>query len=68
MVMTTEDIVGHVREWSLDRAANMDVDKDDARAILAEFYEWIEPETSELEIVSLDEINEDEYYDYLERS
>ena len=54
MVMTTEDIVGHVREWSLDRAANMDVDKDDARAILAEFYEWIEPEDDELEIVSLD--------------
>ena len=54
MVMTTKDIVGHVREWSLDRAANMDVDKDDARAILAEFYEWIEPEDDELEIVSLD--------------
>jgi azurin len=54
MVMTTEDIVGHVREWSLDRAADMDVDKDDARAILAEFYEWIEPENDELEIVSLE--------------
>ena len=54
MVMTTEDIVGHVREWSLDRAADMDVDKDDARAILAEFYEWIEPEDDELEIVSLE--------------
>jgi hypothetical protein len=54
MVMTTEDIVGHVREWSLDRAADMDVDKEDARAILAEFYEWIEPEDDELEIVSLD--------------
>jgi hypothetical protein len=54
MVMTTEDIVGHVREWSLDRAADMDVDKEDARAILAEFYEWIEPENDELEIVSLE--------------
>ena len=54
MAMTTEDIVGHVREWSLDRAANMDVDKDDARAILAEFYEWIEPEGNELDIMSLE--------------
>ena len=54
MTATTEDIVAHVREWSLDRAANMDVDKDDARAILAEFYEWIEPEDNELEIMSLD--------------
>ena len=54
MNVTTEDIVAHVREWSLDRAADMDVDKDDARAILAEFYEWIEPEDDELEIVSLE--------------
>ena len=54
MATTTEDIVAHVREWSLDRAANMNVDKEDARAILAEFYEWIEPEDDELEIVSLE--------------
>ena len=54
MNATTEDIVAHVRAWSLDRAANMDVPKDDARAILAEFYEWIEPEDDELEIMSLD--------------
>ena len=54
MATTTEDIVAHVREWSLDRAADMDVNKEDARAILAEFYEWIEPENDELEIVSLE--------------
>lgn len=54
MATTTEDIVGYVREWSLDRASNMDIHKDDARAILAEFYEWIEPDGDELEIVSLE--------------
>ena len=54
MAITTEDIVGHIREWSLDRVANMDLHKEDARAILAEFYEWIEPEGDELEIVSLE--------------
>jgi len=54
MKMETEDIVAHVREWSLDRAADMTINKEDARAILAEFYEWIEPEDNELEIVSLD--------------
>ncbi len=54
MATTTEDIVAHVRTWSLDRAADMSVDKEDARAILAEFYEWIEPEGDELEIVSLE--------------
>ena len=54
MNATTEDIVAHVREWSLDRAADMSINKEDARAILAEFYEWIEPDGDELEIVSLD--------------
>jgi len=54
MTATTEDIVAHVREWSLDRAADMSIPKEDARAILAEFYEWIEPEGDELEIVSLE--------------
>jgi hypothetical protein len=68
IMMETEDIVAHVRGWSLDRAADMSIPKGDARAILAEFYEWIEPETPELEIVSLDEISEDEYNDYIERT
>jgi hypothetical protein len=54
MNATTEDIVAHVRTWSLDRAADMSIPKEDARAILAEFYEWIEPEDDELEIVSLE--------------
>lgn len=54
MTATTEDIVAHVREWSLDRAADMSIDKGDARAILAEFYEWIEPEGNELDIMSLE--------------
>ena len=54
MNATTEDIVAHVREWSLDRVADKSVPKEDARAILAEFYEWIEPEGDELEIVSLE--------------
>jgi hypothetical protein len=53
MITKTEDIVAHVRTWSLDRAADMDISKEDARAILAEFYEWIEPEDEEIEIVSL---------------
>jgi hypothetical protein len=54
MTATTEDIVAHVRSWSLDRAADKSISKTDARAILAEFYEWIEPEDDELEIVSLE--------------
>ena len=54
MNTTTEDIVAHVRDWSLERVADKSVSREDARAVLAEFYEWIEPEDDELEIVSLD--------------
>ena len=54
MNTTTEDIVSHVRDWSLERVADKSISKEDARSILAEFYEWIEPEDDELEIVSLD--------------
>jgi hypothetical protein len=54
METTTEDIVAHVREWSLERAADRNLSEENARAILAEFYEWIEPEGDELEIVSLE--------------
>ena len=53
MTATTEDIVAHVRSWSLDRAADRSISKQDARAILAEFYEWIEPEEN-LEVMSID--------------
>ena len=54
MTATTEDIVAHVREWSLERAADKKISIEDARAILEEFYEWIEPEDDELDIVSLE--------------
>jgi hypothetical protein len=54
MNITTEEIVSHVRDWSLERVADKSISKEDARSILAEFYEWIEPEDDELEIVSLD--------------
>jgi len=57
MNTTTEDIVAHVRDWSLERVADKSISREDARAILAEFYEWIEPEDDELEIVSLDSKN-----------
>ena len=53
-MMETEKIIAHVRSWSLDRASSDDIHMDDARAILEEFYEWIEPESEELEIISLD--------------
>ena len=52
--MTTEDIVIHVREWSLNRIEKVNPNSLNAKAIYCEFEEWIDPETEELEIVSLE--------------
>jgi hypothetical protein len=54
MNTTTEEIVGHLRDWSLERAADKSVSRDDARAIIAEFCEWIDPEDDEIEIYSFE--------------
>ena len=54
MNTTTEEIVSHVRDWSLERVADKSISKEDARSILAEFYEWIEPEDDEIEIYSFE--------------
>jgi hypothetical protein len=65
MEKTTEDIVAHVREWAIDRVGDLHEEvyksqKDignlyDACAIYQEFVEWIEPETKELDILSLEQ-------------
>ena len=57
MTATTEDIVAHVREWAIDKIELLhESDRHrNARALLAEFEEWIEPEGDELEIVSLEQ-------------
>ena len=57
MNTTTEDIVSHVRDWSLERVSDKSISKEDARSILAEFCEWIDPEDDEIEIYSFDSKN-----------
>ena len=57
MNTTTENIVAHVRDWSLERVADKSISREDARAVLAEFYEWIDPEDDEIEIYSFDSKN-----------
>ena len=39
---TTEEIVANAREWSLDMI-DSDIPMENAKAIFAEFEEWIEP-------------------------
>ena len=65
IMMETEDIVAHIRGWSINRV-NDEIPIGDSLAIYQEFVEWIEPHDPELEIVSLDEISEEEYNDYVD--
>ena len=67
MKMETEDLVAHIREWSIDTIESKRTHVEDQLAIMEEFYEWINPDTDDLEIVSLEQITEEEYQDYLER-
>ena len=51
---TTDEVVAHVREWSIDKIENAEL-VGDKIALYAEFEDWIElDETDELEIMSLE--------------
>ena len=50
---TTEEIVASAREWSLDMI-DSDIPMENAKAIFAEFEEWIELDGKDLEIMSLE--------------
>ena len=50
---TTEEIVANAREWSIDMI-DSDIPMENAKAIFAEFEEWIEMEGDDLEIMSLE--------------
>ena len=47
---TTEEIVANAREWSIDMI-DSDIPMENAKAIFAEFEEWIEPNDGDLEIL-----------------
>ena len=50
----TEDIVAHIREWSIDKMESAEL-VGDKMALYAEFEEWIElDDIDELEIMSLE--------------
>ena len=68
-MMETEQVVLHIRQWAVDKIQEYNkegVEKIyDQFAIMAEFDEWFEPK-DDLEVVSLDEISEDEYDEFTE--
>ena len=56
----TEDIIAHIREWSIDKMESAEL-VGDKIALYSEFEEWIEIEDEEdLEIISINhEVDED---------
>ena len=68
-MMETEEIVADVRQWAIDKVQEYNgkgVERIyDQMAIMEEFDEWFDPQ-KDLEVMSLDEISEDEYEDFTE--
>jgi len=66
----TSDIVSHIRKWALNRIDEYDqlsVDRIyDKLAVIDEYYEWITPYDQEIEVITLDEISEDQYDDFVD--
>ena len=71
IMMETEEIVADVRQWAIDKVQEYNgkgVDRIyDQMAIMAEFDEWFNPK-EDLEVVSLDEISQEQYDDFVDYS
>ena len=68
IMMETEEIVADVRQWAIDKVQEYNgkgIERIyDQMAIMAEFDEWFDPK-EDLEVVSLDEISQEQYDDLL---
>ena len=69
IMMETEEIVADVRQWAINKVQEYNgqgVERiQDSFAIMAEFDEWFDPEEG-LEVVSLDEITQEQYDDFVD--
>jgi hypothetical protein len=70
-MMETGELVSTVRQWAIDKVQEYNgqgVERIyDQMAIMAEFDEWFDPK-EDLEVVSLDEITEEQYDDFVDYS
>jgi len=70
-MMETGELVSTVRQWAIDKVEEYNgqgIERIyDQMAIMAEFDEWFDPK-EDLEVVSLDEITQDQYDDYVDYS
>ena len=71
IMMETEEIVADVRQWAIDKVQEYNgkgIERIyDQMAIMAEFDEWFDPK-EDLEVISLDEITEEQYDDFVDYS
>ena len=71
IMMETEEIVSEVREWAIGKVQEYNskgIERIyDQMAIMEEFDEWFDPEEN-LEVVSLDEITEEQYDAFVENN
>ena len=71
IMMETEEIVSEVREWAIGKVQEYNgkgVERIyDQMAIMEEFDEWFDPK-EDLEVVSLDEITEEQYDAFVENN
>ena len=69
IMMETEQVVVHIRQWAIDKVEEYNgkgVERIyDQMALMAEFDEWFDPQ-EDLEVISLDEINKDQYDDFVD--
>jgi len=70
-MMQTEEIVAHVKDWAIERVDSLSKEGIrgvyDQLALIDEFHEWLDIDNKdELEIVTLDEINEEDYNDFVD--
>jgi hypothetical protein len=70
-MMETGELVSTVRQWAIDKVQEYNgkgIERIyDQMAIMEEFDEWFDPKEN-LEVVSLDEITQDQYDDYVDYS
>ena len=70
-MMETPEIVYDIRQWAIEKVEEYNgkgVERIyDQMAIMAEFDEWFDPK-EDLEVVSLDEITEKQYDDFVENN
>jgi len=68
-MMETEQVVVHIRQWAIDKVEEYHgkgIERIyDQMAIMDEFDEWFDPK-EDLEVISLDEISEEEYDEFTE--